>query len=260
MEDITDWIPALTTSSALVMIAFLCRKLISTRLTNSVRHEYDIKLAEINSKISSKQLEIESIRSGTLHNLSERQNVLFKRQLEAIEKLWSIVLALKPAKEASGLLNIIPYDLAINAAKEHPHYREFFSKVSSFDLAELPLKEAEKERPFITPMAWAYFSAYLTITRHAAIKMHAIKNGLDIKEAIDANLQSVLKLTQKTLPNRAQYIEKKGESGLHKLLDELEECLLSEFDKTFNGKETDKNSIAQAAEIIKLAKELQDKY
>lgn len=42
-----DWFPAISTTSLLVIALWLGRNLLITRLTNSVRHEYDEKLETI---------------------------------------------------------------------------------------------------------------------------------------------------------------------------------------------------------------------
>jgi len=50
-----DWIPAISTTTLLAGALWLARNLISTRLTNSVRHEYDEKLANLNADLTKKQ-------------------------------------------------------------------------------------------------------------------------------------------------------------------------------------------------------------
>ena len=47
-----DWIPAVSTTTLLAGVLWLARNLIATRLTNSVRHEYDEKLVTLNAKLT----------------------------------------------------------------------------------------------------------------------------------------------------------------------------------------------------------------
>ncbi|EKO3490682.1 hypothetical protein LIA75_001680 [Vibrio fluvialis] len=109
-------------------------------------------MAKIKSDLERKQLEIESIRSGTLANLSERQKILYTRQLQAIEGIWYAVLALAPAKGISATLSNIPYDEVSTLAEKDQKVREMFDMISPVDLSDLPQSQALKERPFISPL------------------------------------------------------------------------------------------------------------
>lgn len=82
-------------SAALVSAAlWLTRNLLITRLTKAVSHEYDEKLAIINSDLSSKISEIESLRDGILGGVANRQRLLYERRLKAVEQLWNLRLLL----------------------------------------------------------------------------------------------------------------------------------------------------------------------
>ncbi|EKO3951145.1 hypothetical protein DXJ58_08490 [Vibrio fluvialis] len=249
-----NWIPALSTTVVTAVLVFLCRNWLITRLTNSVKHEYDSKLAKIKSDLERKQLEIESIRSGTLANLSERQKILYTRQLQAIEGIWYAVLALAPAKGISATLSNIPYDEVSTLAEKDQKVREMFDMISPVDLSDLPQSQALKERPFISPLVWAYFSAYESIVMHAAIRMQLLKKGIKLDSVIDH--VHVTKLIKTALPHQNEYIDKYGAAGFHYLLDELEQSLLASFKLMLDGAEADNETLKKAAQITRQAEEL----
>ena len=104
MEQITNWIPALTTTSLFGAALWLARSLIITRLKNSVKNEFDSKLEVLRSELKSKGAEIESLRSGAMSGLITRQGALYQRKLQAIDQIWSSVKELEKAKYISSTL------------------------------------------------------------------------------------------------------------------------------------------------------------
>jgi len=248
------WIPAVTTSGLMAVFIFLCRNLILERLKNAVKHEYDSKLTKIKSDLDSKQKEIEAIRSGTLSNLAQRQNTLYKRQIEAIEGLWDAVIKLATAKAISVTLASINFENAVESAETDQKVREMFEMLNPIDLVDMPRGDALKERPFVSPLSWAYYSAYEAIVMHAALRMHMLKKGINLKKVIDND--HVVKLVKVALPHQTEYVEKYGAAGFHYLLDELEQKLLLSFSLMLDGAENDKATIKKAAEITKQAEEL----
>ncbi len=120
----------------------------------------------------------------------------------------------------------------------------------------MDLSGASKARPFVSPMAWALYSAYEAITLQAVIKFHMIKSGVFVKELIDKDVAA--KLVKAVLPHRTEAIDKLGEIAYYHLLEELDERLLGEFRKMLAGVEADKASIDQAAEILRASKEVRE--
>ena len=106
--DLTVWFPSLTTTALFAAALWLGRKVISTRLTKSVEHEFNKKLESVRSQmrdseerlkaeLRTKEAEIAALRSGALTALASRQMAMDNRRLEAIDQLWASVTALAPA-------------------------------------------------------------------------------------------------------------------------------------------------------------------
>lgn len=260
------WVPSIVTTGLLALALWLGRKLIATRLLKSVEHEFNAKLeavrAEFREKeevlkadLRSKESEITDLRSGAMTAMASRQMALDKRRLEAVDQLWSAVSALAGAKGISAFMAVMKFEAVAEEAARNPKLREMMTAISSgFDLAKFDLSSAAKARPFVSPMAWALFSAYQAIAVNAVLKLQIIKSGIGAKKLLDEN--AVVKLVKAALPHQAGNIDKFGDSGYHYLLEELEESLLAAMRKMLAGEETDKASVEQAGKILKLSNEL----
>ena len=84
---LTDWIPALTTTSLLSCALWMFRSLITARLTRSVQHEFDEKLEKLKSEfrtaettleanLAQRSTELESLRAGALSGITQRRALL----------------------------------------------------------------------------------------------------------------------------------------------------------------------------------------
>ncbi|MDO6545495.1 hypothetical protein [Photobacterium sanguinicancri] len=265
-EFLMNWLPALSSSALLAFALWLSRNLLITRLTNAVRHEYDEKLTRLKAELTGKQdlfkadlrakeLQLESIKTTALSGITHRQSLLFEKQVYAIEVLWSQVIDLLPVKGAAQNLAIIEFDSALKLASKNSDARDMFEMIASnIDVTSVDTKETHKVRPFISPLAWAYFSAYSAILGHAALKMHMLKNGLDYPAIFnDEKLKEVISTA---LPHQTEYIEKVNSGAYYHLLDELETLMLLAFNNTLKGEEEGKAAVIQAAELIKVSEEL----
>lgn len=262
-----EWIPALSSTSLLALVLWLSRNLIITRLTNSVRHEYDKKIEtlktelrqneeEFKADLKAKESQIEALRSGALSGIANRQAAIFKHQLASIEQLWEAVISLAPAKAASAWMAVVKFEAAAKEAAKNPRFREIFTMIGDIDPNAMKTNQALKTRPFISPLAWAYYSAYQSIVFHAVARLHMLKNGIDLVEVIDT--ESVIKLVKVALPHQVEYIEKYGPSAFHYLLEELESKLLLAFQLMLKGEESDKDTLEKAAAIIKQSEALME--
>lgn len=255
-----DWIPAISTTSLLAIVLWLGSNLIITRLTNSVRHEYDQKIETLKAslkkseesfkaELQAKTSQIDALRSGALSGLVSRQAALYERQIRAVEELWGVVVSLVPAKAISSMMMTFKWDVAAEKAQKDPQVREMFKTLErGIDTSKLQTIEAKKVRPFVSPLAWAYYSAYEAIVLHAVLIMKLFQSGLDIKLA---NTEYVTKIVKVALPNHEAYIEEYGPSAFYHLLEELEIKLLVEIDHILQGQKSDKESIEKAALILR---------
>lgn len=251
MAQIADWIPALTTTSLFGAALWWARSLIITRLKNSVKNEFDSKLEVLRSELKSKEAEIESLRSGAMSGLITRQGALYQRKLQAIDQIWSSVKELEKAKYISSTLGTLKFEECAKESARNPKFREFITTIGgNFDMASLDMSGSKLARPFLTPLAWAYYSAYSSVIMQAVAVMQILKIGVDDAEKF-LNFENTNNLLKTVLPSRTEYIDKYGMSVHHYLLDEIEQLLLMELKNIQDGHDDDKENAKRAAEINK---------
>lgn len=251
MDQLSNWIPALTTTTLFAGVVWLARSLILTRLTNSVKNEFDTKLEILRSELKAKETQIEALRSGAMSGLITRQGVLYQRKIEAIDQIWSAVKELEKAKHISATLATLKFEECAKESVRNPQFRSFIETIGgNFDSTNLNLSGAALARPFITPLAWAYYSAFSSVIMSAVVRMQILKIGVDGAEKY-LNSEQSNNLLKTVLPHQAEYIDKYSHSSHHYLLDEIEQLLLMELKNIQDGQEADKENAKRAAEITK---------
>jgi hypothetical protein len=264
-EENMDWIPALSTTALFAAALWLSRNWISVRLTNAIRHEYEEKIESLRSALrqseeqfkadlKSKETQIDALRSGALSGIVNRQVVLYQRQILAVEQLWNSIVSLAPARAVSSWISVIKFETTAAEAAKNPRLREMFKSMDGgIDAKDLGVLEAAKCRPFVSPLAWAYYTAYQSIVTHSVLKMKVLQLGL---EKDFADVDHITKLVKVALPHHADYIEKYGPSAFHYLLDELELSLLAELGNILSGQKADKEHMEKAAQILQESERL----
>ena len=260
-----EWIASIVPTALLCLAIWLGRKFIATWLVKSVEHKFDRKLEAVRNDfrqqedafkadLKSKEKEITDLRSGVMTAMISRQMALDKRRLEAVDQLWSAVTALAGAKSISSFMAVVKFDVVAEKATRNPEVREMFTAMgAAFDPNNLDRSSSERARPFVSPMAWALFSAYQAIVMQAVLKVQIIKSGLDA-DLLDK--KAVSKLVKAALPHQSEFIDKYGDAGYHCLLEELEEALLLALHRMLAGEETDQTNLDQANNILRLSREL----
>ena len=89
----------------------------------------------------------------------------------------------------------------------------------------------------------------------AVTKLQLIKSGVaGSKDLLDK--EKVSKLVKAALPHQSGFIDKYGDAEYHYLLEQLEDALLASLREMLAGEETDKATVEQAADIVRLSNEL----
>lgn len=258
-----EWLPSISTTAILALALWLARNLIATRLTKSVQHEFDTKLESLRTELRkneelfradlrAKETEIAVLRSGAMTAMASRQVAFDKRRLDAIDQLWSAFIALGPAKGILVLMSGFNLDKVFERAPHEEKLREVFKQIGTgFDEKKIDFSVSEKARPFVSPMAWALFSAYQAIVLQAVAKLRLIQFGFGNMDLLDKD--GIKKLVKVALPLYEAYIEEHGDKGYYLLLETLETKLLEELRKMMAGEEDDKEAVERAAKIVEVA-------
>jgi hypothetical protein len=247
--DIAGWI-SLAINGAFLVLFFVGRKLIETNVTKSVEHKFDTKLEATKSDLRAKETEISALLDMVLSGRTQRQALLDKRKIEAVEAIWVAVGKLAPFALASASMARIKFDKAAEKAPRDPNLRKFFAVIADPSLINNLDKEktAMREQPFLSPLAWAYFSAYQSIVMGAYMEARMLAEGVEDAGKLlkRYHAKDLLKVT---LPHQNDFIENNDPRAYYFLLDELRDCLLAELRKMLEGHDVDRTTIDQAKRI-----------
>ncbi|WP_175942145.1 hypothetical protein [Burkholderia pyrrocinia] len=251
------------TTTLVGLILWLFKQLIQNRLKASIEHEFNAKLAELHSKLRNSEesfkaelrvneTQIQSLQSTALSAMAGRQMGVDKRRLEAIDQLWSAVHDLSRARSIAATTSIIKFDAVSKEIEGNPKLQEFFKMFGDVDLREVMREDGWKARPFVSKLAWAYFSAFRAVVSFAAARLYLLQHGVGAEKFTD--YVKVSDMVKAALPHQVAYIDKFGAAALPLLLDELEACLLDEFSLMLSGQEADQEGVKRAAAIAAAVK------
>jgi hypothetical protein len=245
---------------------FIGRNWLKASIERSVQHRFDARLEalradfrkseeELKSDLRVKEGQMSALRDGVLSGRAQRQALLDKRRLDAVDGLWTGLMVLAPFAGVSRVMAAINFDAAASEALRNLDLRKFFQTITgdhAANLKQLSENRAKSEQPFVSPLAWAYFHSYQTIVLSAYIRAKTLELGLATPRKLFAD-EPIKNLLKAALPHQSEYIDTYGASGYHFLLEELEKNLLAELQKMLRGEEQDQEGLAQAAKIMKMA-------
>jgi hypothetical protein len=252
--------PSVTAAVLTGLALFLVQKLAITRLTKTVQGEFDAKLAELNSRLRTseeafkadlkrKEIEILALQGGAMQSRLSRLVAVEKRRLEAVDQIWGAVYDLSFAKALAASVSGLKWEAISKEVAKNPRAKDAFAV---FKIDEEKYggagKLARQARPFITPMAWAYYSAYEAILMHAVALMKMLQLGIDGLKFLKS--EELIALIKTALPYQAEYIDQHGPSAAYYLLDQLENRLLAELKSMLDGGEADMTEVARAKKIL----------
>jgi hypothetical protein len=257
MDSIYDWIPGLTSSGLLAFTLYLFRKVISVRLTQSVKSEFDTKLAGLQSELRTKEAQINALQTGALSGLVNRQSKMYEKQIEAIEQIWEAKSQLSKGVYLVNTMAIVKFDASSKESVKNPQMSAMFETIGGdLKITDFNLESAKKCRPFISDLAWAYYSAYQTIIFLAFTKMDVIRKGIDNPEQF-FSFKGGDSLLKSVLPSYSELIEQDVDGSHHAyFLDEIEKLLLLELKNIQSGSKSDIENTQRAAAILKESEEL----
>ena len=261
-----DWIPALSVPAVLGVFGYWARTLLLTRLTRAVSYGYDAKLAVLKAdfesqqtvlkaELQAKQAQLDSFRSAVLLGITGRQAAVDKRRLEAVDQLWEAVRLLGFAKAGASLMSTIKFEALLKESERNPKVKELVKPFSGLmdNMTELGVV-SHRARPYLSDLAWAYYSAYQAILMFAVVQLEMIKGGLNMPEILNSN--HVVKLANAALPGNETYLTEHGTIGAFYLLEELESKLLAELTHTLKEGVGDMEHIKQVSAILDAVEEL----
>lgn len=241
--DITGFLTTLLTSAGASLllssaVVFLARNWISERIQQSIRHEYDQKLAYLNSQLrneseknalllkTSIEKESERLRFAT-SSVSQAQKAVIERRLRSLETLWEGVLATRDnVPIVMGFIDILTIDEYISM-KENQYFQAMVQDISLEKIAAMykdNVGSRERIRPYVGEYTWALVNTYQAIILRTALLVQkgredAEKLNWHLDSGVNQLLQSALsqhemKEFENTIIGKVSWIQRKFESKI----------------------------------------------
>lgn len=162
-------------SIVVLLILFLFREWIKTRLKVDIQHEADIKLesfkaalkgqSDAASIILNSQLQnILSVQSTALSSFSYAQRAAMERKLKAIEEIWKAIMNWRYDLPVilGGFIDVL-MPMEYKDIGSHREYEKFKNEIGSKFYRELSdvRRRCEQHRPFVGEYIWSIFIVYL---------------------------------------------------------------------------------------------------
>ena len=236
-------------------VMWLARNLILTRLQNSVRHEFDAKLEKIKAELHSKEAEIAAIRETALAAARGRNTEIAVRKLQAIDELWE---GFHNAKKYLWTVMSISTLKLDNVAKElgDPRMQKFLSAMSPAkerNAERISMITANRARPWVSELAWAYFSAYSAMIGYCIMWFETAKLELDPGKFIDSD--GVYELLHLALPDAGfDDVREHKNFRFGDAAQQIELKLIAELKDDASGKKADARDVERAQKIAEAAR------
>jgi hypothetical protein len=162
------WI-SVAVNFALPVAVFFARNWLKANIEKSVQHKFDVKIETIRTELrkneesfkqelQAKEAEISTLRNTVIGRRANRQALLDKRRLEAIERVWAAFVALAPFYSVASMMSPFKVDVAAKRVSREENVRKIFETISSnVDITKIEKISAKNEQPFVSPLVWAYF-------------------------------------------------------------------------------------------------------
>lgn len=254
-------------------IIWLARNWISARLSASIKHEYDQKLAALNAELKSQgdvhatmlkasiERESDKLRFAT-SSFGEAQKAAVERKLSAVETLWQGVLAAREnVPPIMGFIDILTVEEYTD-----PRNQSTFSELTG-DLSQEKIMKLYKDsygslervRPYVGEYLWALFAIYQALILRVVFLIHLGKDdakklnwhqdpGIDqlLTSSFDV---SELKEFASVKVGKISWLQRKYELKI-----------LTAMEKIISGEEFGKEALLQAQQMEKQAQALNQQF
>jgi hypothetical protein len=235
----------------LVVLGYLCRHLIEARLTRSVQHEFDKKLAKFNNELQEEVKRLETLRSTGFSALLAQRNALAAKRIEAVQELWNGVLEARKGIGVAVNLEHMRIDAFVENAND-PRIQLFLSTIGPKEIVSnefiLKLGSYSVHQPFVSPKAWALYLAYSTIITFSIAKIQTLQLGFDpVKFLKETHWTSLLEAALP--PEDFKKIRTSPEYDLQWAMKRLEDAIVDELRHSMTAESAGLESVEGANRI-----------
>lgn len=227
-----------------------------TKLEN-LKNDMQLNRSDFESKLRKREDEISTLRDVIFSGRVNRQSLLDKRKLEAVERVWNSKIELSQYKMVASFMAQVNFDEAAKLAATDESVRKLAETMNQFaPPKEKVIKDIGSEELFVSSIAWAYYSAYKAIITAGIAQAMILEHGLSDGHKL-FKISHMQKLVETVFPNHSQSIESYSYGTCYSLLGEIEGNLLRELKNSIDGSKTDEENIEQANAIMNILSEIE---
>lgn len=264
---LTAWVPAITSSTVVGILGFVSGAIFKARVEKGLQHHFDGQLEALKGGIRKEEEEFKAalrrsdeqmaaMRGGALSGVAARHAALSARRSLAVERVWSEVVELSRLKFISSMTGQMNMDALLERAskgrdaKGVRDFAESLLKAGGAESTEVitTSRIADKERPFLGPVAWALFEAYRQLLLYPVMQLNLAKAGVG-REMLKDDAPVLATMTA-ALPTYAEFIKSSGTNSLSHLVQPLEERLLAALSDVLDGKDADEAAVQHAHQVL----------
>ena len=254
-------------------VAIIFRESILRYMSGRMDRQNSERLASLQAAYERTNAQLQGLQKIVSDASIFRSQRLIEKQVEASDFLWSAFCENKKCQRAAEMMKTLNVDYidasfqtltesnrdgkmmeAIgvlsrsateNEANDQPNRQQ------NFILAKSP----DEVRPFVSPMAWALFTAHHTIVNHAIVTFKLWSIGVQTQKILKT--KELEELVCRALPHQKNGFIEFGHSFAYFCLGEIEECLEREIRRFLKEGDIEQQSFQRASEILASAQALQ---
>jgi hypothetical protein len=125
---------------------------------------------------------------------------------------------------------------------------------NGIDIKAIDASIADRQRVFVSPLAWALFEAYRSVILQAVAISKMLEVGINPFEALQ--MEKIKNLVANVLPSYADLLEKHELFALNASLEPLQKMILDQIKSDLQNTSETKENAQRALEIIRVVDEI----
>lgn len=226
---------------------------ISYLTTQKIIGAWDVKNQRELETLRNNQAETQLLLKDTISIISSSQSLLQERRIDAVDKLWKAVLAIKEHYSGATFFFSILMPSEYKSALSNPTLSAGIKKIDKQYIVDYPevVTELENFRPYLGETLWLHFFIYRAVVGRLAYMVTWLKEGEDIKDwRQDSGIQQHLK----SVFDEEEFKALTGASPMdvYYALNILESKILKETSYILSGRKSSLESFENSKELRKL--------
>lgn len=226
---------------------------ISYLATQRIIKSWNMKNQRELETLRNNQAETQLMLKDTISTITSSQSLLQERRIEAVDKLWKAILAMKQHYSPVTFFFTILLPHEYKEALKNSEIFEGLRKIDDAYITNYPseVEELEKFRPYLGETLWLYFFIYRAILGRLAILVKWLKDGKDIGDwrqdnGIQQHLKAVLE------KDEINGFMKLSPMDIYYTLNILDGKVLKEISYILSGQKSSLESFENSKELRKM--------